>query len=241
MTDPVAHLPAVRSSTADLIKGVEAEQWSEDDVHAPSLLPGWTRAHVLTHLARNADGISATLGGALRGEIVARYPEGPEGRNRDVETGASRHVAELLADLRESADRLDRMFAAVAHADGWQLTTESGRPASTWVAARWREVEIHRVDLAGGYRAGDWPPAFVALELPHLVDGLAERAGRALHLEATAEGSVSPDLAGRSWDVGDGEPLTVRGPDWALFAWALGRPTAAGDALTAMPELSAWR
>ena len=28
----------------------------ELDIAAPSLLPGWTRGHVITHIARNADG-----------------------------------------------------------------------------------------------------------------------------------------------------------------------------------------
>lgn len=237
MTDPAAQLVALRTSTAELLKGVEAEQWSDDDVRAPSLLPGWSRAHVLSHVARNADGIGATLGGALRGEVVRRYPEGPEGRNRDIETGASRNVTELLADLRESAERLDRVLAAVADAGAWDAPTEFDLPAAHWITARWREVEIHRVDLAGRYRAADWPAAFVALELPQAVDGLAERAATALHIEVTD----SPSLAGRTWAVGDGEPTTVAGPDWALLAWALGRPAAAAGALTEMPDLAVWR
>lgn len=239
MTDPAAHLPALRTSTAELLKGVEAEQWSDDDVHAPSLLPGWTRAHVLSHVARNADGIGQTLSGALRGEVVLRYPEGPEGRNRDIETGASRNVTELLADLRESAERLDRVFAAVADAGAWEAPTESDLPAAHWITARWREVEIHRVDLAGSYRAADWPPAFIALELPQAIDGLADRAPTALHLEVTE--SLSPELPGHTWDVGDGEATTVAGPDWALLAWALGRPEATEGALSAQPVLTRWR
>ena len=156
MTTALAELAPLRSSTADLLRGLADEQWSDADVHAPSLLPGWTRGHVLTHLARNADGIALTLSGALRGERLARYPDGPAGRNADIEAGAGRSLAEQLLDVQQSADQLDRLFAAVDDANGWDLPCDD-RTAGEYVGARWREVEIHRVDLGGGYGAPDWP------------------------------------------------------------------------------------
>jgi maleylpyruvate isomerase len=51
-------LSAMRDSTEALLLGLDAEPWHEADVRAPSLLPGWTRGHVLSHIARNADGIT---------------------------------------------------------------------------------------------------------------------------------------------------------------------------------------
>ena len=36
---------------------------------------------------------------------------------------------------------------------------------------RWREVELHHVDLGLGYEPADWPPAFVERVLP---DALAD-------------------------------------------------------------------
>ncbi|MEO6885764.1 MAG: maleylpyruvate isomerase N-terminal domain-containing protein, partial [Jatrophihabitantaceae bacterium] len=143
------NLPALRFSTAALLRGLAAEQWSDTDVRAASLLPDWTRGHVLTHIARNADGIALTLSGALRGEVLARYPHGRQGRAADIEAGACRSAAELLADVNESAERLDRTYAAVADADGWELPTDDQHPTSAWILARWQEVEIHRVDLGG--------------------------------------------------------------------------------------------
>jgi maleylpyruvate isomerase len=241
MSDPVAMLSALRSSTAALLQGVADEGWSDADVRGPSLLPDWTRGHVLAHIARNADGITRTLTGALHGERLARYPGGREGRNADIEAGAARPLADQLADLRESADRLDDAFTAVANADGWALPTED-RPAGEYVAARWTEVEVHRVDLGGSYGADRWPPAFVAHLLPDLVAGAPQRAGTALVVRVSADGSVAKDLAGRAWDVdGPGEPVEVTGPDWALLAWLLARPAAAAGALSAEPDLSRWR
>jgi maleylpyruvate isomerase len=252
MSDPVALLPTLRASTSALIHGIEADGWSDAEVRAPSLLPGWTRGHVLAHIARNADGITRTLTGALRGERLARYPGGREGCTADIEAGAGRPLAEQLADVRESADRLDRAFAAVADADGWALPTED-RPAGEYVVARWTEVEVHRVDLGGGYGADQWPAAFVGRLLPELAAGAGQRTASSLRIVVTAAGSIT-DLAGREWvtaapaggsgadrSVQAGAPLDVSGPDWALVAWLLGRPGAAKVALSALPDLSSWR
>ena len=141
----IAQLANLRSSTSALLLGLAAEKWADDDMRAPSLLPGWTRGHVLTHIARNADSISATVAGAQRGEIVKRYPGGPEQRNADIEAGAARSAVDLLADVRESAEKLDRLFAAAADIDGWDLACDN-RSVGEYVTVRWREVEVHRVD-----------------------------------------------------------------------------------------------
>ena len=58
------------------------------DPALPSLLPGWTRGHVLTHIARNADSFVRVLEAARRGEVVTQYEGGVDGRNADIEAGA---------------------------------------------------------------------------------------------------------------------------------------------------------
>jgi maleylpyruvate isomerase len=49
-----------------------AERITDEQVRSPSRLPGWTIGHVLTHVARNADGHARRLAAALRGENVPR-------------------------------------------------------------------------------------------------------------------------------------------------------------------------
>jgi maleylpyruvate isomerase len=240
VSDISADLTLLRASTSDLVAGLAAERWSDRDVAVPSLLPGWTRGHVLTHIARNADSIARTLSGALIGEIVARYPGGQAGRAADIEAGADRHMAELLADVTESAEKLDRVLGAVHDADGWNLVTEKERPAWHWLHARLDEVEIHRVDLAGSYTADRWPPALVVRNLPRLVETLDARTDDALHIVVEAEGSLAPDHVGTDWTVGTGTPVEVRGPDWAVLAWLIGRPVATLGRLSATPELRPW-
>jgi maleylpyruvate isomerase len=239
MTSVVAALVDLRTSTAALIRGIEAEQWTDADMRAPSLLPEWTRGHVLTHIARNADGIARTLAGALRGEVVARYPDGRAGRDADIKAGATRAATELIADVRESADRLDRVFGAVADADGWELPTED-RPAGDYAPARWREVEIHRVDLAGAYTPDEWPASFISYLLPVLVDTVPNRTDCALKITVTPDGSTTTDLPGSVWTVGSGEQVSVAGPDWALLAWLAGRSKIVVGVLSATPSLGPW-
>lgn len=241
MSEPTAALLALRASTADLVQGLLTSQWSDADVAAPSLCEGWTRGHVLTHLARNADGITATLRGALHGEVVARYPDGLDARDAAISAGAGRPASVLISDVRDSAERLDRVLGAVQDADGWALPTERDHPAAHWLLARWKEVEIHRVDLAGDYDPCRWPPLLVAQLLPPAAEGLPKRTSGPLRVTVATSGSVVPDLVGRTWTVdGPGKPAEVTGPDWALLAWLVGRPAAVAGALPDPPELSAW-
>ncbi len=238
----MAHTPerlTLRATTEAMLDGFAAEGWTDDDMRAPSVLPDWTRGHVLTHIARNADGIVRTLDGALRGERVARYPDGQAGRNADIEAGAGRPVTEQLADVRDSAARLDDAFAAIDAADGWGLECDN-RTAGQYLTARWREVEIHRVDVLGAYTPAQWPPGFVDYLLPRLADQVEPRLPTPVRIEVRADGSVTEDLAGRTWTSGAGEPVEVTGPDWAVLAWLLGRPSLAAGALSATPELAAW-
>ena len=240
MVDVISALSSLRASTAALIQAIEAEHWTDADVQAESLLPGWSRGHVLTHIARNADGISRTIAGALRGEVVARYPHGRAGRDADIEAGATRGSIELLADVRDSADRLDRVLSAVADADAWSLPTED-RTTGEYATARWREVEVHRVDLGGSYTPADWPAEFVAYLLPELAGSLAERADGAMRVQVTETGSVVPELVGRTWTTGEQAGATeVTGPDWAVLAWLTGRGDAVAGPLSSSPALQPW-
>jgi len=121
------------------------------------------------------------------------------------------------------------------------LPTEHGDSAREWIYRRWREVEVHHVDLAGPYTPDRWPPLLIATLLPEEVERMTGRSDRALRLRVDAAGSVAPELVGREWLVGDGDPVEVRGPDWAVLAWLAGRPSVATGALSAAPALSEWR
>jgi maleylpyruvate isomerase len=146
-------------------------------VQSPSVLPGWTVGHVLTHLARNADGHARRLEGALRGEEVRRYPGGSAERELDIEAGAGRPARELAADAAGSAQRLEDVWTRSAEA-GWPardlLAGDKWRtPESPW--RRLREVEVHHADLGLDYGPEDWPEEYLRWELPRALDGVPGR------------------------------------------------------------------
>lgn len=157
----------------------------DDAVRTPSRLAGWSIGHLLTHLARNADGHTRILEGAMKGEHLQQYAGGVESRNADIEAGAGRSAQELIDDAIDSFARLERVWAAMTPGawDGHGLAGDEVRPCRQLPFFRWREVEVHHVDLGLGYEPSDWPEEYVAIELPaalrHLPDRLADHAARA--------------------------------------------------------------
>lgn len=151
---------------------------TDTQARAASRLPDWTVGHVLTHIARNADSVVRRLDGAARCEVVDQYPGGYAGRAADIAEGAGRPAAELVADVRDSALRLEERCATVPR-EAWDRPTRdvSGaeRPAHTMLFTRWREVEVHHADLGLGYTAADWPQDLVAAWLPRELVRLPKR------------------------------------------------------------------
>jgi maleylpyruvate isomerase len=214
----------------------------EAALRGPSLLTGWTRGHVLAHIARNADSYVNLLTWARTGVETPMYPSRAQ-RDADIEAGAGRSLAEHAADLRASAERFAAAVAAmtppawgnpVRHLNGRKLRP----PQLIW--GRLREVEVHHVDLGAGYRPDDWTEAFTLHLLREVVSDLGA-AGPALrvsaddlHFTATIGTDTAPTGAGPA-------PVEVRGPARALAAWLIGRSS--GDALSGgpLPELPTWK
>jgi maleylpyruvate isomerase len=67
----------------------------------PSRLPGWTRGHVVCHVARNAEGLVRLLHWARTGIETPMYPSA-EARVADIEAGAGRPLDEQLDDVRNT-------------------------------------------------------------------------------------------------------------------------------------------
>src|SRR4029077_20917204 len=62
---------------------------TDTGVREPSLLPGWTRGHVLTHIARNADGLGNLLRWARTGITTPMYAS-REARRAGIGAGGRR-------------------------------------------------------------------------------------------------------------------------------------------------------
>ena len=142
--------------------------FDEDDVHRPSLLPGWSRGHVLAHVARTADALGNLLRWARAGVPSPAYAS-QQARDADIETGGRRSPDELRADLISSARGFGEELAALPEESYERLVHVLGGtpfPAGQLLARRLAEVELHHTDLDAGYRPDDWSSVFAALVLP---------------------------------------------------------------------------
>ncbi|WP_333769162.1 maleylpyruvate isomerase N-terminal domain-containing protein [Streptomyces sp. IBSBF 2435] len=128
--DPSAALDRIAAATGHLL--LAAEQSTEAGVRGPSLLPGWSRGHVLTHLARNADGGRHLLFWARTGVETPEYPS-PAARAEQIEAGAGPGAAALVAGLRDSSARFAEEYRRMPRRPGnarcaGRRTTSGPRP-----------------------------------------------------------------------------------------------------------------
>jgi maleylpyruvate isomerase len=130
----------------------------EVDPGQDSLLPGWSVGHVLTHIARNADGMLRMLVG------LHQYWLGRLSREADIELGAGRTWEALLTDVAETSDAVDRVLRSETDWGGVVHTIVADRPKWRLAELRRREVEVHHADLGLGYGFADMPADFVRSE-----------------------------------------------------------------------------
>ena len=243
--DAATTLADINAATEHLLESVA--DLTDDDIRASSLCSGWTRGHVLTHIARNADGMTNLLNSASTGEVTPMY-ESDEKRDADIDAGAGRSADELRADLLDSANRFTAAFEAVGP-DQW-ATPVYRTPGVTNIIAgeiggkRLGEVLIHHVDLGLDFTPAHWSDSFTDAEF---TDTLARFTGRdgfpALRLDVEEEDA----WYGLNAEPDDENVIAVHGPKRALLAWLMGR--ASGDGLVAtlpgggrgqLPEIPKW-
>ncbi|MDB1088509.1 maleylpyruvate isomerase family mycothiol-dependent enzyme [Streptomyces sp. ACA25] len=225
MTAPTAELTALQDATDRLL--TTAGALDDAALAEPSLLPGWTRGHVLAHVSRNADALVNVLTGR------PMYPSA-QAREADIERDADRPLAAHLTDLRESAARLAATTGGLTE-EQWRGTVTLRNGVTDVAAAipfrRRMEVELHHVDLDAGHTVADLPGTFTDGALDYLTRRFSGYPGLR-PVEIRAED-------GRSRRIGqaDGKPLVVAGSPTALVGWLAGRTT--GSGLTADGELPA--
>ncbi len=231
-------LDAIDLGTQRMIDAVTA--LDDSALRAPSALPHWSRGHVATHVARNAEAFVNLIMQAADGRPRPMYAS-VTARADGIEAGADRPGPEIVADLKATADRF--LWAArELPVERWsaEVTLITGRPVPVWyvLGGRMREVEFHHVDLAAGYRPERWSPAFVGPCMDEISRSMSGRAEMpALKLQSTDQEMP------QSWTtVGAGIPITVFGPRTSLLAWLTGRSD--GDDLShtaeQLPTLPPW-
>lgn len=210
------------------------------------LLPGWTRKHLVAHLAANGDAVRNLATWAATGVPTPMYSS-PAQRSSDIEAGSQYAGSALTAWFDRSAQGLQEAWDGLS-ASAWQapVVTAQGRtvPASETPWMRAREVLVHAVDLGTGVTFADLPSDF----LEALGDDITTKRGAAPMADSPVVEICPTDATGVCWTLPGSDlstPITVAGPLAACTAYLAGRGDAGLTAnrdgeRTPIPSLAAW-
>lgn len=228
MTEASDQLAAVRAlvsaSTQRLLGdtiGVDPDDW-----RGPSRLPRWSRGHVATHLARQADGLTRLTDWARTGIRQEMYAS-VQAREDEIEQGAGRTGLELQVDLDTSAGRLTEAFAGLddetaengsGHAWDAEVELRGGQRvvARLLPLARLTEVVLHHADLDIGFEVADVDDESAEWLLEFAAHRLGSR-DEFPRLELVGDSGFHTTLGS------SGETRRVTGSSSALLGWLTGR------------------
>lgn len=222
-------LAAIDTHTARLV----SEARGCDDLAAPSLCEGWSRDHVLNHLARNAEALCRLVRSAVDGTGETMYAS-PERRDSDIDDGVGRPAQVVVSDVEDTAGPLaeDLRRLGPEHRDLVLERTPGGPTFKGGMLPfmRLREVVYHHVDLDLDFGfddlAGDLQVLFIENELKRQ-QGVAGAPSITL---CSDEGDV--------WTLGDGNAdAAVTGARGGILRW-LARQDPSGVRADTLPELT---
>jgi maleylpyruvate isomerase len=195
------------------------DQLTDEELAAPSPLPDWSRAHVVAHLARNADALGNLLSWARTGVETPMYPS-REVRDAEIAATVKLPPAELRADFVAACARFAEAIETMPD-EAWTADVRN-MPGKTipvtdvpWMRAK--EIWVHGVDLDAGLAFADFPVDFSTALVDDVLSTFVER-GQAPDVTV-----VTTDV-GRTWGTGG---TRVHGPVNAVAAW-LTRDDASG-------------
>jgi maleylpyruvate isomerase len=221
----IATVDSVAAVTAHLL--ATAQTLDGAAMRRPSLLPGWTVGHVLSHVALNAEAFARVAADLRAGRPGLMYPAGMAARDADIEAAAGRSANRIVSHLHDSAAAFDA---------AWRDAPPPGRfatapgfpeaPGEEVPGRRLREVAVHAADTGLEPLAyATWPEEYVASDLALQWATVARRCEGPVH---------AVDETGRAWRIGEGgEPVTV--DRRTLLAWLLDRTN-----VTGLPALLSW-
>jgi maleylpyruvate isomerase len=210
----------------------------DDAMAAPSRLPGWNRAMLISHLRYGAEAQLRGVLAATTGRSAAMYPGGEDQRDAEIESGRMRPSRALHDELADVCRRMEDAFASLGDSH-WDLPVISRRgaiPIHEVLLQRWLDVEVHMIDLDVSHTFDDTSNELVDAYLPKLVALMlalrrrpdADHGINGSWLLVRSDGSdrwrICADGAdARLCDVAVDPSATIIGSGRQLFAVLLGR------------------
>ena len=171
---------------------------TDEQCRQPSLLPSWSRGHVLSHLANNAYSHLRMFEAATRGEETEQYEGGKPTRDAQIESWSSLSAHELVGHVRASIYALEGAWASATPTTwtgfGIKSHAGGGRVAITdLMLMRWCESEVHLADLNLDYSFENWDATFVRFELDRQLMIWNSRKSMGLTVLPDAAAKLSPN------------------------------------------------
>lgn len=241
-TDPRLQEDLLQARRGTAFFARKLNELTDTDLDADSLLPGWTRRHIVSHIGYNARAIARLIEWAATGIETPMYPS-IQARDHEITFGATLSPTALRNLFDHSAVHLNVEWRDLP-AEAWhhKVRTIQGRevPATETVWMRTREVWIHAVDLNNGATFHDIPTP-VLEHLLHDITGAWKTRGtdHGLLIAATNTNLTLGDTTTEN-------PTTITGDLPAIVQWAAGRghhgvtATQNGAPLTEVPAAPKW-
>ncbi|WP_022887275.1 maleylpyruvate isomerase family mycothiol-dependent enzyme [Glaciibacter superstes] len=195
----------------------------DDQFDGPSLLPGWSRRHVIAHVGYNARALTRLTEWAATGVENPMYPS-PDARGEEIEYGATLSPAALRNLSAHAAVHLNVEWRDL-EPTSWnaEVRTAQGRivPASETVWMRTREVWLHAVDLDNGGSVTDFPPELIDRLLTDVLGAWNRRQAAESIPNFVLRADDRADIRSVTGDTDDG--IELLGTAAALTRWATGR------------------
>lgn len=233
---PHENLALARRGTAYFAR--KLMELDDDDLDAPSLLPGWSRRHLVAHVGYNARAVARLVEWARTGVETPMYTSDSQ-RWDEIVFGSTLPVRALRHLVDHAAVHLNVEWRDLED-DQWNhpVVTAQGRTVpvreTAWMRAK--EVWVHAVDLDDGGSFLDFP-AEMADGIIADVFRVWARRGENVAVTVIADDRSEP---GPTSSYGEGGPQ-IHGKAADLARWLAGRgarrlSVAGGGELPAVPR-----
>lgn len=239
VTDPriQADLRLARRGTAYFSR--KLAELPESELNGDSLLPGWTRRHVVAHVGYSARALTRLVEGVRTGSAGQMYVSRAD-RDEEISFGATLPSNALQNLHAHAAVHLDVEWRDLPD-DHWQrpVTTATGRrvPVAETVWMRTRLIWVHAVDLDNGGSFDDLPNEVLDRLLADVLTTWSD------HQDASPGFNLLPSDRETKYSAGTGQGPSLTGTMAEITRWALGR---GGDAVLTTassqctPDLARW-